>query len=298
MSDFKIKIRGHESFYIREGWIRKGIEAIKEEPYILSDTTKAIDELGVGSAMVKSIRYWLQALGLTEEVRGESGKRIQKLTENFGELLYEKDPYFEDLGTLFLLHYKLVTNKNLATTWYLYFNKIKSYEMSKEMLEEGLKQQILNLDPTYSVSEKSLKDDCNCIVKTYYADKNDLKNPEDNMISPMVDLGLIKKVKYKNKDEMIIKCPANKKKLDKLIVLYVISENMKDKKEISINSLIEDESNIGKVFNLDKNAVNYYIDELELENYLKIVRTAGLNTIQLNNIYSKQNILEKYYTEY
>ena len=28
MSNTKIKIRGHESFYIREGWLRKGTIAI------------------------------------------------------------------------------------------------------------------------------------------------------------------------------------------------------------------------------------------------------------------------------
>ena len=62
MSNTKIKIRGHESFYIREGWLRKGIVSIVEQPDILSNTQVAIDKLGVGSAMVKSIRYWLQAI--------------------------------------------------------------------------------------------------------------------------------------------------------------------------------------------------------------------------------------------
>ena len=71
MSNTKIKIRGHESFYIREGWLRKGTIAIKEDPYLLSNLQVAIDKLGVGSAMVKSIRYWLQAIGLTIEKRGD-----------------------------------------------------------------------------------------------------------------------------------------------------------------------------------------------------------------------------------
>ena len=55
MSDVKLKLRGHESFYIREGWLTKGIVAINKDKYILSNTIAAIDELGVGSADRKSV---------------------------------------------------------------------------------------------------------------------------------------------------------------------------------------------------------------------------------------------------
>ena len=294
MSDVKLKLRGHESFYIREGWLTKGIVAINKDKYILSNTISAIDELGVGSAMVKSIRYWLQALSLTDEKRGEKGKRYQELSEDFGKILFENDKYFEDLGTLYLLHYKLVSNKDLATTWNLFFNSIKATEMTKYHMEEGVKQLILNIDPQYEISERSLSDDCNCLVKTYFAEKNDLKNPEDNMICPFSDLGLIKKEHIRGKDEIIYKTVPERNKLDKLIVLYVIMDNLGDKQSTTIKNLIEDENNIGSVFNLDKNTINYYIDILRDEGYLRVNRTAGLNTIYPTDL--AVNILDKYYS--
>lgn len=294
MSDVKLKLRGHESFYIREGWLTKGIVAINKDKYILSNTISAIDELGVGSAMVKSIRYWLQALSLTDEKRGEKGKRYQELSEDFGKILFENDKYFEDLGTLYLLHYKLVSNKDLATTWNLFFNSIKATEMTKHHMEEGVKQLILNIDPQYEISERSLSDDCNCLVKTYFAEKSDLKNPEDNMICPFSDLGLIKKEHIRGKDEIIYKTVPERNKLDKLIVLYVIMDNLGDKQSTTIKNLIEDENNIGSVFNLDKNTINYYIDILRDEGYLRVNRTAGLNTIYPTDL--AINILDKYYS--
>lgn len=294
MSNTKLKLRGHESFYIREGWLTKGIVAINKDKYILSNTISAIDELGVGSAMVKSIRYWLQALRLTEEKRGEKGKRYQKISEDFGKILFENDRYFEDLGTLYLLHYKLVSNKELATTWNLFFNSIKATEMTKQHMEEGVKQLILNIDPQYEISERSLSDDCNCLVKTYFAEKSDLKNPEDNMICPFSDLGLIKKEHIRGKDEIIYKTVPERNKLDKLIVLYVIMDNLGDKQSTTIKNLIEDENNIGSVFNLDKNTINYYIDILRDEGYLRVNRTAGLNTIYPTDL--AVNILDKYYS--
>lgn len=296
MSKAVIKIRGHESFYIREGWLRKGIVAINQDSYILSNTQLAIDKLGVGSAMVKSIRYWLQAVGLTEEKRGESGKRYQSLTKGFGSYIFENDRYFEDLGTLYLLHYKLVSNKALATSWNLFFNSIKATEMTKHHMEEALKQAILNIDPEYAISSRSLSDDCNCILKTYTAEENDLKNPEDNMICPLSDLGLIKRVNVKGKEEVIFKTVPEKNKLDKLIVLYVIMDNLEGSTSTTINNLIEDENNVGRVFNFDKNTINYYVDLLADEGYIRVNRTAGLNTIYPTDL--SVDILQKYYTEF
>lgn len=296
MNSTKIKIRGHESFYIREGWLRKGVVAIEEEADILSNIQVAIDKLGVGSAMIKSIRYWLQAVGLTEEKRGDKGKRYQELTNSFGRVLYDNDPYFEDLGTLYLLHYKLVTNKDLATSWNLFFNSVKATEMTKYNMEEVLNQLLLNIDPEHSISSRSLSDDCNCIIKTYFAEKNDLKNPEDNMICPFSDLGLIKKVSVRGKEEVIYKTKPDKNKLDRLIVLFVIMDNIGEKISTTIKNLIEDENNIGKVFNLDKNSINNYVDTLEDEGYLRVNRTAGLNTIYPTDL--AVDILNKYYSEF
>ena len=295
MNGTSIKLRGHETFHIREGWIRKGINAINKDSYILSDLSESVDMLGVGSGMVKSIRYWLQAVGLTKEKRGEKGKREQKLTEGFGDIIFYNDPYFEDLGTLYLLHYKLVTNKELATSWYLYFNEFKSIEITKLHMQEILKQLILNINPELNVSDKLLNDDCNCIIKTYYAEKNDLKNPEDNIICPFTDLGFIKKISLKGKEDVILKTAPSKKNLDRLVVLYVILENLNDGKSTTINNLIEDCNNVGKVFNLNKNLVNYYIDILEEEKYIYVTRTAGLNTIYPTE--KATNILEKYYSQ-
>lgn len=295
MSSTKIKIRGHESFYIREGWLRKGIVSIVEQPDILSNIQVAIDKLGVGAAMVKSIRYWLQAIQLTEEKRGDKGKRYQELTEDFGKIVFENDPYFEDLGSLYLLHYKLVTNKELATMWNLFFNEIRATEMTKYHMEEVLEQLILNINPEHNISSRSLGDDCNCIIKTYFAEKSDIKNPEDNMICPFTDLGLLNKVNIKGKEEVIFKTIPNRNKLDRLIVLYVILNNIGNDSSTTIKSLIEDENNIGRVFNLDKNSVNYYVDLLEDEGYLSVNRTAGLNTIYPTDL--AVDILNKYYTE-
>ena len=114
-----MKFRGHETFTIRKGWLNKGIKNVIAEPGVfVSKENNPMDILGIGANMVKSLRYWLQATNLTTEPN--SGKRYQTLTE-IGELIYENDPYFEEIGSLWLVHYSLATNLELATSWYVFF---------------------------------------------------------------------------------------------------------------------------------------------------------------------------------
>ena len=63
------RISGHEKFALREGWISKGILAIENNPRIFLQSD-APETLGVGSNMVKSMRYWLKAFDLIEERAG------------------------------------------------------------------------------------------------------------------------------------------------------------------------------------------------------------------------------------
>lgn len=113
-----MKLRGHETFFIRKGWLTKGMKYVRQNPDVFTakePDRKPMDVLGIGSNMVLSLRYWLQTVGLTTEEKGEKGKRIQRLTP-FGELVFANDKYIEEIGTLYLLHYKLASNKENATS--------------------------------------------------------------------------------------------------------------------------------------------------------------------------------------
>lgn len=291
----KIKIKGHESFSLREGWLRKGVSAIQLDECILGDTVKACDELGVGANMVKSIRYWLQAVGLTYEKIAKRSKRCQVPTDELGKSILRYDEYFEDIGTLFLLHYKLVTNIELATSWYLFFNKLNAKEFTKDNMIERIKQELSIIAPDTSISEKSIIDDCSCIIKTYYNEKENMIDPEDNLCCPFVELGLLKKSSYsKNTSELIVKTSDNKRKLDKLIIFFVMLDRLGDNRSITIDQLEKQECNIGKVYNLNKNDINEYMDKLKDANLINITRTAGLNEIY-PKMRDKEKVLEMYY---
>ena len=89
--------------------------------------------------MVKALRYWLQAVGVTKEA--DKGKRTQSFTD-LGQLIYENDTYIEELGTLHLLQYRLASQATEATAWYFFFNEFSMSEFSREDFVAALQKYI------------------------------------------------------------------------------------------------------------------------------------------------------------
>ena len=75
----------------------------------------AVATLGVGKNMVASIRFWFRAFGLS----------VNDIPTSFAQSIFDKecgyDPYLEDEGTLWLLHYFLLTHDII----HILFAKIK-----------------------------------------------------------------------------------------------------------------------------------------------------------------------------
>ena len=70
----EMKFRAHDTFFIRKGWISKGMKYVhSDQDVFISKKDNPMDVLGIGANMVKALRYWLQAIGVTEEPT--SGKR-------------------------------------------------------------------------------------------------------------------------------------------------------------------------------------------------------------------------------
>ena len=87
-------------------------------------------------------------------------------------------------------------------------------------------------------------------------------------------------------------------KLDPLAVLYVIVSNMSaDKQGVAIESLLTEDNNIGKIFQLDRNMTNDYLDRLRQEGYIQINRTAGLDMIYIKEDITPKEILGIYYKQ-
>ena len=289
-----MKFRAHDTFFIRKGWLSKGMRCVGNKPDVfIAHDENPMDVLGIGANMVKALRYWLQAVGLTEEPN--KGKRFQQFTD-LGKIIYEHDTYIEELGTLYLLQYCLASQKDEATAWYFFFNEFSMSEFSREDFVDALQKYIKMRDSETEYAIRSLNEDFQCIINTYlprYKSNPAKVSPENNIDCPFGELGLVD-ILNKRKKTYKKSIPASDT-FHPYIALAVIVDNAGDRKEISLNELLAAPCNIGKVFNLDSITMLDVLYQIEKLGLIKIIRTAGLDVITIQENLSFLDCVERFY---
>lgn len=294
-----MKFRAHETFFIRKGWLYKGLKNIENDPRIfVSKERNPMDVLGIGANMVKSLRYWLQATGLTTEQSVKTRAKEQHATD-LATIILENDTYFEEIGTLWLIHYKLMSNKELAPAWYYFFNEFSLKEFQREDFNIGLEKFASMYGDSPSLS--SIDDDFNCLINTYILRKrlNPTKgvNPESTIECPLDELGLVDLSSLsRGKDRTFIKTIPKLETIPSLIFFSVISEQSQGRKEIKFSELLNSPCNVGKVFNLDLVALSRLLDVLAKKDLIDVVRTAGLDVIKIKSEMSFNECVSAYYS--
>lgn len=260
----KIRLQGHEKFALREGWINKALKILPDngDAFTRKDAT---DLFGIGSNMVKSLRYWMRVFGLTNT----SGTELSEV----GGLIAECDPYLENPLTLWIMHSNIAKNVDDATTWFMYFNRCDADDLEKSEIESILLREVSKYASGTSFSEKSLSNDIDVLLNMYSKSK-EKSDPEDKNISPFSQLGLIKKM-----DGRYIKSHPNKKIFSEAIVLYELALRKIGEEGISIEDIVFNENGLAKIYNLTGVMANDYFDRLDAAGFIRVDRTAGLDMI-------------------
>ena len=291
-----MKFRAHDTFFIRKGWLSKGLRnvVVNSDVFVTKDKDRnPMDVLGIGSNMVKALRYWLQAVGLTAEP--SKGQRVQSLTV-LGELVYQYDPYIEEMGTLWLLQYQLAKNKDEATAWYYFFNEFNMSEFTREDFVKALQNYIVMAQEQAAI--RSLNDDFSCIISTYVSRGKTAKtSPENNIDCPFGELGLVDVLSKNGTNITYKKNIPSAEAINPWVALAVIYAQAKGNTEVSLSTLLSSPCNIGRTFNLDSITMIEVLHHAERTGLLRIVRTAGLDYIKLEDGYDFSSCVEKYYEE-
>lgn len=287
-----MKLKGHETFALREGWLSKGMDAVSNNARVFSENYGA-DALGVGSNMAKAIRYWLKAGGFTYEVAREGAF----LTE-VGQIIWENDRYLEDYFGLWIFHANLACNVDNATSWYLFFNEIDSEEFSKEELYELLKRKYMNMSEVKKLSERSLNDDVTVLLNMYVRERFVVYDPEDKKVSPFARLGIIRKngsVYQKVQPELHVQVEQTFFYL--LQKYYQTMEINENEKGISIDDILCAPGLPGKILGLKRVAVNDMLDSLSAKKKIIVNRTAGLDMVYQRSEMTPDEVVKEYYSD-
>ena len=120
-------------------------------------------------------------------------------------------------------------------------------------------------------------------------------SPEDNIDCPLGELGLIDIVDRKKR--LYKKRQPKKDTLPPLILLAIILDQAKGEKSVRISSIQNDVCNAGKTFNLDVILLTNLLYRIELLGYIKVVRTAGLDVIEIKTDMGFLDCVREYYRQ-
>lgn len=287
----KLSFSGHESFYCKHFWLKKGYDFIKSNKKFSED--QAVVDLGVGKNMVSAINFWVKAFDIINSNDSSTEIADYLFSEN------GKDPFIEDIGTIWLLHYHLV-QKERASIYNLVFNKfrLERFEFTKMQLHNFLKRECQESGAQYN--KNTVDKDINVFLKNYVKPDAEKINVEEDFVGLLMDLNLIqayqrtgpdnKKVDwYKIESDERIELPCQ-------IVLYSILNNTNYGSSITFRELLTEPNSPGLVFCLNAEGLHNKIEEIA-NHYSDITftETAGNQVLQLNENKDKFEVLNDYY---
>lgn len=279
------RIRGHESFILRDGWLTKGLYAVNSDAKVFSKNSGA-DALGVGTNMAKAIRYWLRAANLVSD--SQKGVFLNDL----GTAIFKWDPFFEDVFSLWVVHVNIAKNIRLATSWHVFFNSIEAVSFRRDELNSMMMDRLIQTIEA-EPPERSVKDDCSAILQMYDDSETDNigKDPEEKRRSPFSVLGLI----TKNDKDVFTKCHPAIDELDSMIVMYILCDRLQDEGVLQIDAIANDPGMPGKLLNLNRVLINDYLDDLQHKGYVVVNRTAGLDVVYPDRKISPIEVIKEHY---
>jgi hypothetical protein len=284
----------HQTFHLRDGWIRKGLVAVREDPLVFL-APDAADRLGLGVNMVEALRFWLAATGVSKDVH-KRGPRSQQLTR-FGELVLQYDPYLEADGTLWLLHAHLVRGPDGATTWYWFFNHFARLVFDRATFLSELDLWV-RVREGRALSRSTLRHDFDCLIHTYLPGRRGA-SPEDTIECPLAALQLLTAADEGQRMYRLVRPLADR--VEPLAVLHTMltwqEAHRPTERHVGLADVLRQPGNAGRVFALSATALSDVLVRLEDRRpdlAVRLTRTAGLDTLRLPDA-SAAEVLTEYF---
>lgn len=242
----------------------------------------AVAKLGVGKNMVASIRFWLRAFGLTKN------DELQPIASYLFDTDNGKDPYAEDINTIWLIHFLLVSSEvaSLYNILFIDYQREKK-EFSKTELQAFIKRKCSVPEQKNVYNENTVRKDIGVLLKNYVS-PSDLKTIED-FSALLIALGLIVNrsgeiYSFKVNDSKDV-CPE--------IILFAIIRMKGEDQTVSFDIL----QKLSLIFGLPLATLIEVIRGLEktFPNTLLFSDNSGIKNVQFLRNINETEVLNHYY---
>lgn len=270
----------HETFHPRYGWLKKGFDAASADPEVFVSPDAHV-RLGVGKNMVRAIRYWGHAFKVLEDDPTSEGRTKGSRPTSFGEALLGDDgydPYLEDLGSLWLLHWRLLQDPCLATAWSFTFFVNNGLDFTARALATHLVNYVRDEYPSARAAESSLKKDATCIIRMY-GETSDARVSEESIQCPWAELRLLRSARDAKTYafRMGTKPGLSAELVTAACLEYAATMTGEGSKTIALGSLVGGPGSPGLAFKLTESAIYAALESILAEDLgLGLADTAGV----------------------
>lgn len=285
----KYTFSGHESFPCKTLWLKKGYDFIKDGKDFNSPA--AVVSLGVGKNMVSAVRYWYKAFGLNKESENAW------IADYILDSQTGKDPYLEDLGTLWLMHFLLIYSEeaSLYRMFYIDFQQERRL-FDREQIINFVKRKMKGAEKENFYNENTVRKDVGVLLLNYCLPRNPQSNEDFSTL--LMDLDLLrqsdKKDNFDDKKEQYFFNIEGKKQVTPEIFLFALLLTKDDAdNSISYDTLRD----VGLMFCMTDLEVIDMLNQLS-ETYsdaLTYSDVAGIRQLQFTQQMDAKQVLEKYY---
>ena len=242
--------------------------------------------MGVGKNMVVSIRYWLKAFGICEN---------DSITE-LGRYLFDdktgKDCYLDDLATLWLLHFTLISLKE-ASLYHIFFTDFQRErkQFERKQVIDNVQRRLREEGKEHLFNQNTVKKDVGVLLQNYCLPRRNAHSNED-FSSLLLDLDLIR---YKEENKLYVFNIEGKRQVVPEIFLYGLLQMKGNDNTIPYDVL----QTLGLMFCMTDLET---IDMLKLlseryADYVTYSDVAGIRQMQFTNELKPFEVLDKYYAK-
>ncbi len=286
----KLQFSGHETFPLRQLWLRKAYEAVTRSSgtrskAVFSDDD-AIATFGVGKNMVAAMRFWALSCQIIEDSEDGNGYVATILAHTLFDSEGGLDPFCEFPATTWLMHWILTSTPERTSTWYYIFNHVSQQVFDREGVTEALTA--MAVERGQRISAATLKRDVDCCIRSYVPRAGG-SSPEE-MSEPLLgELGLIQQ---NAKGAFEFRRGAKRSLPDGIFAYALLDYWQKlghSGSVMAFDRVAHDYGSPGRVFKLDESALADRLISLEKlsNNEIQWTEQAGIRQVTLTGSGSK-----------
>ena len=270
---------GHESFACRYGWLPKLYAAVVDDPALFSSDERAILRLGLGRNMVKSIRFWGEAFGITRTRSREV--RVTEFARKLLDIRDGLDPYLETAGALWRLHWLLAVYGGLGA-WAIAFLETHDHEITRERFVALVQARASQIRKT--ITSRTASNHVDVFLRTYMGSQYSRRSPEESLGSPFQELELIRLAMPAGVSTVRLS-RGPKRTLDVKALAFILHDFWRSTAPksvtLSFRSLMLSHAAPGAVLLLDELGLHERLDELCSRSRRIVLRNDGAGGVDL-----------------